>query len=483
MKQPNLNNLSDNNGNDNHSQSDNQENHSSDYLNSLIENLFKGNLNAVEIDPTLTAATAQTLMDAVITAYQASLLGKPMPNPSLRGGSVATNEATSKNAVIASHEVAKQPINFTDFTTPHTNALNNIAKNVYQFSVAKNYHELRELTDLLKNGDKTRSYADFRKEALHIHNYYDQHLRTEYNTALSGAYNAASWTDYEESQNRRNAVIARHGVPKQPVLLQFQTAGDSHVRASHKLLDGIVRPMNDPFWNTHMPPLDWNCRCTTVQLTDNESEASLRGTKQPIPNIKIPKLFQTNLAKQNLVFPLNHPYFKDCPKSELLKGIYNLPVKDQYIHTYTGKTGGTVHTHVLADTQHRDYAGVLAYAKHRADNGDIVEILAPIGDSYTDARNKILPKTKGTKNPDLRINAEYVDAKIMTGNNLTTLQKNIDLGSTQADYIYISTPEPLSDEEMLRRASGSMKKHENLQNITFGHGDKYVLFARKSLGL
>jgi SPP1 gp7 family putative phage head morphogenesis protein len=48
---------------------------------------------------------------------------------------------------------------------------------------------------------------------------------------------------------------------------QYQTMGDSHVRPTHRALDGLVLPAESPFWQTHFPPWDWGCRCIVIPLS------------------------------------------------------------------------------------------------------------------------------------------------------------------------------------------------------------------------
>lgn len=46
---------------------------------------------------------------------------------------------------------------------------------------------------------------------------------------------------------------------------------DNRTRASHKALHGLVLPVDDPFWDDHMPPgWDWMCRCQVVQISEEE---------------------------------------------------------------------------------------------------------------------------------------------------------------------------------------------------------------------
>ncbi len=52
--------------------------------------------------------------------------------------------------------------------------------------------------------------------------------------------------------------------------LQYLTMEDDRVRDSHAALDGLVLPKDDPFWEEHYPPWDWNCRCLTRTMDDDQ---------------------------------------------------------------------------------------------------------------------------------------------------------------------------------------------------------------------
>jgi len=185
--------------------------------------------------------------------------------------------------------------------TPEATMLENLEKNVYQFSVAKNYHELKEATLLLKDGDRLRTFNEFKKEVIKLHTLYNKAwLETEYNAAISSAQTAAQWVSYQDG---------KEDMP----LLQYRTAGDKRVRDSHAALEGVKRPIDDDFWNTHYPPNGWNCRCTTVQVAGKETP------KEKIPFAKVDKMFQTNMAKKGMIFPEDHPYWDGVPEDVLNK--------------------------------------------------------------------------------------------------------------------------------------------------------------------
>lgn len=48
----------------------------------------------------------------------------------------------------------------------------------------------------------------------------------------------------------------------------YSTVGDDRVRPEHAVLDGLVRPKDDPIWQTIWPPNGWNCRCQLIELTE-----------------------------------------------------------------------------------------------------------------------------------------------------------------------------------------------------------------------
>lgn len=96
-------------------------------------------------------------------------------------------------------------------------------------------------------------------------------LETIFRNAIQSAYGAGHWRRFEETKD------------DQPYLM-YDAVNDSRTRPSHRALDGIIRPVDDPFWLTHSPPLGHNCRCTLIQLDAEQAEARSRngrGLNQP----------------------------------------------------------------------------------------------------------------------------------------------------------------------------------------------------------
>lgn len=133
-----------------------------------------------------------------------------------------------------------------------------LRKNAASFAAFKNHQEQQTLRNLLVDADgKPRTWGQFVKEARPITQEYNINwLKTEYNQAVASAQMAEKWAGFEE-----NADIYPN--------LEYRAVTDDQTRPEHAALNGIIRPINDPFWDTNYPPNGWGCRCSVTQ-TDKE---------------------------------------------------------------------------------------------------------------------------------------------------------------------------------------------------------------------
>lgn len=187
---------------------------------------------------------------------------------------------------------------------PDEEKLAALRQNVYVFSGFKTYKTLRQATDLLVDKDGLpRSFEAFLKEVLNVNEAYNKnYLAAEYNTALGQAQMARIWQE---------AVRAKDDYD-----LLFDAVGDARTRASHAALDGIIRPVDDAFWDVFMPLLDWNCRCS-VRLVPKGTRQTNTLTNEEIEELyvpTVPQMFRVNTAKAGVVFPETHPYFEQNEK-------------------------------------------------------------------------------------------------------------------------------------------------------------------------
>ena len=107
--------------------------------------------------------------------------------------------------------------------------------------------------------------------------------------------------------------------------LQYVTAHDDHVRPAHKALDGIIRPVDNPFWQTHYPPNGYNCRCTVKKLSEIPATYQDPNTQPPTDS----SLFNNNPGITGVAFNEEHAYLIDWgdKESNQLKKIIRDDVK------------------------------------------------------------------------------------------------------------------------------------------------------------
>jgi len=122
-----------------------------------------------------------------------------------------------------------------------------LRENIYMFSGAKTYQQVKEMTSLLVNDEGIRGFNDFKREALKVYEQYNVNwLNTEYNTAIGQAQSALRWQQIEEQAD----VLP---------MLKYSAIIDANTSDICKPLDGITLPVGDPFWNVHSPLNHFNC--------------------------------------------------------------------------------------------------------------------------------------------------------------------------------------------------------------------------------
>jgi SPP1 gp7 family putative phage head morphogenesis protein len=86
-------------------------------------------------------------------------------------------------------------------------------------------------------------------------------LETAFRTNTQSAYNAG-----------RHEILDHPAVKKARPFLRFDGVDDARQSEICAALDGTVRPADDPFWDSHHPPLHFNCRSILTPLSDEEAD-------------------------------------------------------------------------------------------------------------------------------------------------------------------------------------------------------------------
>lgn len=103
-----------------------------------------------------------------------------------------------------------------------------------------------------------------------------QHITKQFKDILDGAGHPELGDWHLESVVRSNMMTA-YGVGHRKALeesaddlpfWEYSAVGDDRTRPTHRALDGIIYPANDPFWDEHFPPWGFNCRCSVIARID-----------------------------------------------------------------------------------------------------------------------------------------------------------------------------------------------------------------------
>lgn len=178
------------------------------------------------------------------------------------------------------------------------------------FSAFKVHSMGKRMAALLTDeSGQLKPFHKWRDEVMPIASHYvGPWLRTEYNTAVNRAHDAADWKQFE-----RNSDIMPN--------LRWMPTTSAEPDAEHRIFwkMKLTRPIDDPFWNKHRPGDHWNCKCTLEQTDDPATDIPAGADDEaPQPGLK------GNPAKTGQIFDRSHPYFpKSCKGCTFAKGFKN----------------------------------------------------------------------------------------------------------------------------------------------------------------
>lgn len=130
---------------------------------------------------------------------------------------------------------------------------------------------INQVNQAIANGS---TFADFQKAVKNgeIDISLPRHrLDNIFRTNIQAAYNRGRWYQQQQTKSIR------------PYLL-YDAVNDNRTRPAHKALDGIIRHIDDAFWDSHTPPLGYRCRCLLRSLTEEQAKASGITPDDKLPN-------------------------------------------------------------------------------------------------------------------------------------------------------------------------------------------------------
>ncbi len=351
-----------------------------------------------------------------------------------------------------------------DYNTPDGEMLNNLTQNVYAFSAAKNYTQMRQLTQaLLDDQGKLRTWSQFKKQAFAINEAHTvTWLKTEYDTSIASAQMARKWVDIQSQKDSLG-------------LLQFDAIIDTRTSDTCRPLDGVIKPVDDPFWNVYYPPNHFRCRSMVKQLRSGKVTPNHEVTH---PEKGIPDMFKTNLAKTGMIFPPAHPYWEGIPEDVYQETIKLYPYDLQFDYVDKQLYNGRLRVHKLLK-KGSDYGLHLQIGAEKASIGSFVDILPIIPEKEESWRSIIFHDGFRNKNADLRIDNILVEVKEpLPILHINKLSHSISQASTQASIAIINLYNDFDKVELQNLANGKFMNHKNLKEIQFRIKGKYLKFRK-----
>ena len=330
-------------------------------------------------------------------------------------------------------------------------------KNLWQFSSAKTLAELEYINSLIldKNG-KIKPEHQFMQDVKKANILFNRnYLQAEYQTAKRGTQMAHLWNKFLEQKEYYPNLV-------------YRTVGDSRVRPEHATLNGIVKPIDDPFWKTYYPPNGWRCRCTVMNTAEKVSEGTFEDKTVKPEFHGNTALDEEILTSKGTFFKLLNKDHKAKINAELMK--YNMPVEI----AYHGKHKKKVFVSPFADE--KDLVNNVETAMVIVDKlGIDVKIRAHIDSNVV----------KGHKNPEYEIGRKIADRKETS--SYTSIKSNLENARKQGNQsiVYdITKFQNWNAYEITKNLKGKImnfKDKDWLHEIYFVNGNKAISFTKDEL--
>ena len=117
----------------------------------------------------------------------------------------------------------------------------------------------------------------------------EAHLDNVFRTNIQNAYARGKWSHQQQNKDKRP-------------YLEYMAINDSRVRPTHLALDGVIRHIDDPFWQKYYVPNGFRCRCTTNAITEKQAIRKGITSNEDLPDVQPDKGWSFQPANYD-----NHP--------------------------------------------------------------------------------------------------------------------------------------------------------------------------------
>ena len=335
-------------------------------------------------------------------------------------------------------------------------------KNLWQFSSAKTLVELEYINSLIldKNGrikPEHQFMQDVRKANILFNRNY---LQAEYQTAKRGAQMAHLWNKFLEQKEYYPNLV-------------YRTVGDSRVRPEHAALNGVVKPIDDPFWKTYYPPNGWRCRCTVMNTAEKVSEGTFEDKTVKPEFHGNTALDEEILTSKGTFFKLLNKDHKAKINAELMK--YNMPMEI----AYHGK--------------HKKKVFVSPFADENDLVSNVETAMVIVDKLGIDVKIRAHINIQNHKNPEYEIGGKIGDGTHRTGNiknfvsnSFGKLSEGEQLHGLKETFIVLDfgNVEKLSNKDykaIVGSTFNKLKYHYTVKQLYFVYNNKALLIDRKQI--
>lgn len=185
-----------------------------------------------------------------------------------------------------------------DYDSPDYAMREILKRNVWQFSVAKNYNDNARLNNLLLRPDGSlRPWNEFKREAGFVVGQSNRYLKTEYDTIVAGAQMSRLWQEIQRD---------KHIFP----YVQLKVVLDGRTSEICSPLHNLIFEVDDPVLQYYFPPNHFGCRTTAIKLRFGKPSDNFI-----LPDI--PEAFQNNVGQTGEIFTKQNAYIENTPDDVL----------------------------------------------------------------------------------------------------------------------------------------------------------------------
>ncbi len=142
-----------------------------------------------------------------------------------------------------------------------------------------------------------KPFEQWKKDVHPMLDHHVEHwLKTEYDTAVIRARQAADWQRFEQYAD----ILPN---------LEWMPSTSANPGADHKVFWGTILPISHPFWSAHRPGDRWNCKCSLSATDEPPTGAPCESTdpkNQPAPGL------DNNPGVDGRLFSDTHPYVSNA---------------------------------------------------------------------------------------------------------------------------------------------------------------------------